>query len=105
QAAAGGGGVEAFLRGARRAGAEEEAIHLRVARLAQAADGRRHRPGDLARARPEKADPAAARRAVEERAGRAPVRAAGVYGAARGPLLLPPIPDRRAETAARCHHP
>ena len=36
-------------------------------------------PEHAARARPAQADPAAARRAAEERAGRAPVRAAGVF--------------------------
>ncbi len=46
--------------------------------------GRGYRPGDLARARPEEAHSAAARRAAQERAGRAPVRAAGVHGATRG---------------------
>ena len=38
-------------------------------------------PENLARARSEEADPAAARRAAQERAGRASVRAAGVHGA------------------------
>ncbi len=40
--------------------------------------------GDAARARSAQADPAAARRAAQERAGRAPVRAAGVPVAPRG---------------------
>ncbi len=42
--------------------------------------------GDAARARSEAAHSAAARRADQERAGRAPVRAAGLHGAARGTL-------------------
>jgi len=40
--------------------------------------------GNAEGARPAQADPAAARRAVEERAGRASVRAAGVFEPARG---------------------
>ena len=60
-----------------------------LARLAQAPAGRGHRPRAVARARSEEADPAAARRAAQERAGRAPVRAAGVYGETRGPLTRP----------------
>ena len=81
-------------------GHEEEAVHVRIAGLAQAADGRGHRPGNLARARPEEADPAAARRADQKRAGRAPVRAARVHGEERGALAhhfphqrhnLPPV--------------
>jgi MoxR-like ATPase len=76
-------GAERVLRHPRGAGPEEEAVDLRAARLAEAADGRGHvrriaaRPSD-----PQAADPAAARRAAEERAGRAPVRAAGLHGAA-----------------------
>ena len=38
--------LQAVLRGARRAGPEEEAVDLRTARLAEAPDGRGHRPGD-----------------------------------------------------------
>src|SRR5207302_1757535 len=41
---------------------------------------------DAARARSQEADPAAARRADQERAGRAPVRAVGVYDETREPL-------------------
>jgi MoxR-like ATPase len=47
--------------------------------------------GDAARARPAQADPAAARRAAQERAGRAPVRAAGVpepAGSLSSPLQI-----------------
>ncbi len=87
QAAAGGGGVEAVLRNPRRAGHEEKALDLGIARLAETADGRGHRPGNPARARSEEAHPAAARRAHQERAGRAPVRAAGVHGAKRGAVI------------------
>src|SRR5262249_25255904 len=74
----------AVLRNPRGAGDEEEAFDLGAARLAQASLGRGYRPRNLARARPEEAHSAAARRAAQERAGRAPVRAAGVLGAARG---------------------
>src|SRR5205085_3994860 len=63
-----------------------EALDLGIARLGQAADGRGYRARHLARARSEEADPAAARRADQERAGRAPVRAAGLHVAARGAL-------------------
>src|SRR4029077_17518121 len=59
---------------------------LRAARLAQAAHGRGHLAGDAARARPEEAHSAAPWRADQERAGRAPVRTAGVHGATRRPL-------------------
>ena len=88
QAAAGERGAETVLRNPRRAGHEEEAVDLGTAGLAEIADGRGHRPGDFARARSQEADPAAARRADQERAGRASVRAAGLYGAARGALIL-----------------
>ena len=81
-----GGGAEAVLRDPRRSRREEEAVDLGTARLAQAPDGRGHRPGNPARARSEEAHPAAARRAAQERAGRASVRAAGVHGTARRPV-------------------
>src|SRR5262249_11023542 len=74
----------AVLRNPRGAGDEEEAFDLGAARLAQASLGRGYRPRNLARARPEEAHSAAAWCAAQERAGRAPVRAAGVLGAARG---------------------
>ena len=57
QAAAGRRGAEAVLRGARGAGAEEEALDLRIARLAQALDGRGHRPGNLRERDPKKLIP------------------------------------------------
>src|SRR5262249_56334413 len=93
QAAAGVGGAQAVLRDPRSAGNEEEALDLGAARLAQASAGRGYRPRNLARARPEEAHSAAARRAAQERAGRAPVRAAGVLGATRGTNVGP---DREA---------
>jgi MoxR-like ATPase len=57
--------------------------------------------GNSARARPEKADPAVARRAHQERAGRAPVRAVGVHGAAGGAMsrLRSPI-EREARSSS-----
>ena len=96
QAAAGRRGAAHLLRGARGAGPEEEAVDLGAARLAEAAAERGHDAGDAARARPAQADPAAARRAAEERAGRAPVRAAGVPEPARGLSGLLRAFDRRA---------
>ena len=65
-------------------GPEEEALDLRAARLAQAPARPRTSGPSAARARPEEAHPAAARRAAQERAGRAPVREAGVHGEAGG---------------------
>ena len=67
-----------LLRGPRSARPEEEAVDLGAARLAEAAAQRGHDAGNAQGARPAQADPAAARRAAEERAGRASVRAAGV---------------------------
>ena len=77
--------LTAFFERARDTGTEEEALHLGAARLDQAVGGRGHRPGRAARRRPEKDHSGPARRAAEERAGRAPVRAARV-----------PQPPRRA---------
>ncbi len=80
------GSPEAVLRDPRRARHEEEAVDFGIARLAQTADGRGHRPGAVARARSQEADPAFAWRADQERAGCAPIRTAGVYGTAGGAL-------------------
>ena len=57
--------------------------------LAQIVDGGGHRPGAVARARSQEADSAAARRADQERAGRAPIRAAGVHGEAGRSVTFP----------------
>src|SRR5690606_40112510 len=73
---------------------EEEAVDLRAARLAQAADGRGHRRVGAAREGSHQADPAAARRPAEERAGRSPVRAPGLPG-----------PPRRSALATRAVTP
>ena len=67
-----------LLRGAGSAGPEEEAFDVGAAGLAEAAAQRRHHAGNAEGARSAQADPAAAWRAAEERAGRAFVRAAGV---------------------------
>ena len=92
QKALGQRGAQAVLRDPRSPRHEEEAVDLGIARLAQALDGRGHRTGDLARARSQEADPASARRAAQERTGRAPVRAAGVHGAARGAVANTSLP-------------
>ena len=52
-------------------------------------DGRGHFRGDAARARSQAADPAAARRAAQERAGCPSVRAAGLHDKKRRPLKRP----------------
>src|ERR1019366_4821649 len=74
----GGRSAADLLRGARSAGPEEEALDVGTAGLAETPAQRGYDPGNAEGARSEKADPAAARRAAEERAGRAFVRAAGV---------------------------
>ncbi len=61
--------------------------------------GRGHRRRSAARARPDQAHPAAARRASEERAGRAPVRAPGLPGAAR--RVRETVPDSSSAARAR----
>ena len=75
--------LERFFEHARRAGAEEKAVDLRAARLAEAAGGRGHSARSAAQPGPAQDRAAAARRAPQERAGRAPVRAAGVHVAAQ----------------------
>ena len=97
-------GAEGLLRRARGAGHQEEAVHVRAARLAQAAVERGHQPRDAARERPAQADPAAARRPAQERAGRAPLRAPGLHRpAARhagiGAATTSRIPAHSARTA------
>ena len=77
-------------------GHQEEAVDLGAARLDQAAAQRGHRPRDAARNRSPQAHPAAARRAAQERAGRAPVRAAGLHGPAAGAGVTSALPMRRA---------
>ena len=64
-------------------GPQEEAVDQRAARLAEAAPPRGHAARSPPVARPDEGDPAAPRRAAQERAGRDAVRAAGVHGAAR----------------------
>ena len=81
QEGAAAGGARGVLRPARRAGAEEEAVDVRAARLAEAAARRGHSARGAAQQRQEGVHSAAARRAAQERAGRAPVRARRVHGA------------------------
>ena len=83
QEGAAAGGAGGLLQPARGARPQEEAVDLGAARLAQAAAGRGHPAGGAEEQRQEGADPAAARRAAQERAGRAPVRARRVHGADR----------------------
>ena len=68
-----------FLRRARGARPQEEALDLRAAGLAEAAAIRGYGPRNPARARPQEAHPPAARRPAQERAGRASVRADCVH--------------------------
>ena len=60
-------------------GLKKKPSNFGTAGLAETAAQRGHDAGNAARTRPAQTDPAAARRAVEERAGRASVRAAGVF--------------------------
>ena len=76
-----------------RAGPQEEAIDLGASRLDQAPSQRGHQPRDLARARSAQADPAAPRRAAEERAGRVAVREAGFHGQARREIGMEIVAD------------
>ncbi len=76
-------GARGVLQPARSARTEEEAVDLRAPRLAEAAARRGHPAGGAAQQRQEGADPAAARRAAQERAGRASVRARRLHGPRR----------------------
>ena len=75
---------------------EEEALDVGAAGLAPAQRG--HDAGNAAGARSAQADPAAARHAPKERAGRAFVRAAGVSEPTRGVRRRSAfsVPDGRA---------
>ena len=97
-AARGAGGV---LRGARGARTEEEALDQRAARLAEAAARRGHPARSAALQGPQGDHPAAARRAAEERAGRPPVRAAGVHDAREGVMLRRVLSDALGMLRAR----
>src|SRR5260221_3936842 len=70
------------LRGARGARLEEEALDLGAARLAEAAPRRGHPARRPESQGPQDHHPAAARRAIEKRAGCAPLRASYLYVAA-----------------------
>ena len=76
--------MEVFFEGARGARAEEEALDLGASRLAEAAARRRHPARGAALQGPQDDHPAAARRAAQERAGRAPLRAARVHDSCQG---------------------
>src|SRR5690606_14566653 len=92
-------GDEGLLRHARGARPQEEALHVGAARLAEAPAQRGHLAGDAARERSEEADPAAAWRTAQERAGRASVRAPRIHGAAeREPVTRPDRPVAMAGT-------
>src|SRR6185312_17535018 len=88
QAEAGQRGAERLLPDPRSARPQEEAVDQRIARLAEAALERGRVARGAAREGPDQADPAAARRAAQERTGRASVRAAGVFGTAGEPELM-----------------
>src|SRR5205823_4601618 len=83
-------GDGSVLRGARSPRAEEEALDLRAPRLAEAAPRRGHPSGSAALEGPQDHHPAAARRAPEERAGRASFRASGVHDARERRLTVSP---------------
>ena len=78
QAATGRRGHAVVLRASRDAGIEEEADHLGALGLAEAPAQRGRLARHVARARRQEADPSPARRAHQERAGRASVREARV---------------------------
>src|SRR6185295_16256317 len=67
-----------LLRHPRDAGPQEEAVDLGAARLAEAAARRGHPARGAAQRGPPAGHPAALRGAAQERAGRAPLRAAAV---------------------------
>ncbi len=102
-------GAQDFLRRARRAGHQEEAVDVGIVGLAEAVAQRGHRPRDAARAGPEKIDPAAAWCPPEERAGRASVRTSGLHGTARQGRLMLVLPQTLGVAAAgadgRRHRP
>ena len=97
-------GAERVLPDPRGAGPEEEAGHLGAAGLAEAADGRGHAARGAAQQGHPPDHPAAVRRAAEERAGRASVRAPGVPGTPRQPDVRPFHPGAAAGRPAHLHH-
>ena len=90
-----------FYEIARGAGAEEEALDLRGAGLAAAAAGRGPGAGGPAQGREDRPAPAA-RRAVEERTGRAAVRAPGLHGARAAASSLGIVDGAAAPSARSC---
>jgi MoxR-like ATPase len=84
-------GDEDLLRRAQPARPEEEAQHLRAARLAEAAGGRGHPGRGAAKQGRQGRRAAAGGRPAEERTGRDAVREARLHAAAQ-PLILVPVP-------------
>src|SRR5690606_11904009 len=97
---AGPGGDGSLLPDPRGSGPEEEAVDVGAARLAEAADGRGHSAGSAPLQGRDDGDPAALRRSAQERAGRAPVRAARVHVEARRPVTAESSAFRRWRRAA-----
>jgi MoxR-like ATPase len=81
------GSAGSIFRNSRCAGAQEETLDVRAARLAEAAAGRRHSARSAAQPGNAQDHPAAARGALEERAGCAFIRAAGVHVAPQARLI------------------
>ncbi len=88
-------GAQAVLRGARGAGLKKKPSTSELLDWLKLLMVEDIGPEILRERDPKKLIPAAARRAAQERAGRASVRAAGVHGAARGALTIKP--SRRAK--------
>ena len=78
--------MEVFFEVREVPGLKKKPSTSRAARLAEAAARRGHPARSAALQGPQDHHPAAARRAAEERAGRAPLRAAGVHDARQGRL-------------------
>src|SRR5574337_824201 len=100
QVAAGRRGAALVFQLARDARAEEKADHVGAFGLAEAPSQRGRFARDAAREGRQKAHPAVARRALEERAGRAPVREAG-FLEPKGAVTAPAGRLRLANPAAR----
>src|SRR5262249_14956266 len=75
--------AENLLRHAQSAGPEEEAVHQRTARLAEAPSHRRRRSRNTEAAGPDQTHPTPRRRAPEERSRRDAVRTPRLPGSAR----------------------
>ena len=97
--------MEVFFEVREVPGLKKKPSTSRAARLAEAAARRGHPAGSAALQGPQDHHPAAARRAAEERAGRAPVRAPGVHDPRQGRvadrLAAGAWPSRRRELRHR----